>query len=449
VLRRVAVGFLVAAVGLGVAILFYLNGHSAVVHLGEKSSVEMPMAVHLLTSATFGAAAILLLGALRGVGTSVRRWSLQRQRRRRRTAEKIGRDGRRRLWAGDFQKAGKQLARAAEKAPRDLDTQLAFSRSREEVGDLDGAQRILEAARAQHGPVPQLLSRLGNVALARSNAGAAIDSFAEAVRAQPESPRLLGELMGALAAGGRFAEAAEAARRRLALEREPARRENAKRDWLTLRYRSARAAGETRESNDDLARLISEEPGFLPPLVELASRVRASGDTRRADRLLRDGLRRTPSGVLLESFASLHTASGDPSRALGPLRDTAKRDDSVAWRLAHARMLIVAGKLDEAENLMGTLSEQVNAKNGPGVDLAPERDFVAAELAMAQGKDREAAALLLRTASGDRLPFEYACIECDRTNHQWSDSCRCGAYGTLEWSIRRSEKVGVQTAKTS
>lgn len=448
-LRRVAVGFLVAAVGLGVAILFYLNGHPAVVHLGEKSSVEMPMAVHLLTATALGATAMLLVAALRGLGTSVRGWSLQRRRRKRRTAEKIGREGRRRLWAGDFEKAGKQLARAAEKAPKDLDTQLAFSRSREEVGDLEGAQRILEAARAEHGPVPQLLSRLGNVALARSNAGAAIDSFAEAVRAQPESPRLLGELMSALAAGGRFAEAVEAARRRLALEREPVRRQNAKRDWLILRYRAAEAGGDTRESNDDLARLVSEEPAFLPPLVELASRARASGDTRRADRLLRDGLRRHPSGVLFENFASLHTTSGDPSRALGPMRDTAKRDDSIAWRLAQARMLVVAGKLEEAENLLGSLSEQANAKQGPGVDLAAERDFVAAELALAQGKDREAAALLLRVTSGDRLPFEHSCTECDRTTHRWSASCECGAYGTLEWSIRRSEKVGVQATKTA
>ncbi len=442
-LRRIAIILLVLFVGGGVALLFHFNGHPTTVNLGEKSSIELPTAAHILIAIGLGASLVILAGMLRAVSGSFGRWRSRRRAKRAAAVDKIRQEGRHRLWAGDFQSAGKKLARAAEKEPQDLETHLALARSREELGDLEGAQKILEAARAQHGPHPQLLSRLGNLAMARGNAGAAIDALREAASAQTESPRLLSELMAALAAEGQYAEAADVARRRLALERQPARREQAKQDWLAVRYRSALAQNDPKKANDELKRLASEEPTFLPPLMELAARARADGDVRGADRLYRDALRRHPSGAVLERFQSLHAAAGEPARALGPLRNACGSSTSPGPRLLLARTLVAAGKLEAAEETLADLSRESTAKGRAGADIAPERDLVSGELALSRGNDREAAKLLLRAATARRTPFSYTCQDCRRTAREWIASCECGAYGSYDWSVNGTEKEAV------
>lgn len=443
-LRRIAIITLVLLIAVGVGLLFHFNGHPTTVHLGEKSSIELPTAAHILLAFGVGAGLVLFAGMLRAVAGSFSRWRERRRQKRAAAVDKIRKEGQHRLWAGDFQSAGKKLARAAEKEPQDLDTHLALSRSREEEGDLDAAQRILEIARAQHGPQPRLLSRVGNLAMVRGNAGAAVDAFREAAAAQPESPRLLAELMAALAAQGQYADAADVARKRLTLERLPSRRDQAKQQWLAMRFRAAVAQNDPDTANEDLKRLASEEPTFLPPVMELAARARADGDVRGADRLYRDALRRKPSGPILDRFQALHAAAGEPARALGPLRDACKKTAAPGVRLLLARTLVAAGKLDEAEEALADLSRESTAKGRAGADIAPERDLVSGELALARGSDREAAKLLLRAATARRTAFSYACRSCGRTAREWTPECACGAFGTYDWSVDGSEQEVVQ-----
>ncbi|MDG2303040.1 MAG: tetratricopeptide repeat protein [Candidatus Binatia bacterium] len=448
-LRRIAIILLVLLVGGGVAVLFHFNGHPTTVHVGEKSSIELPTAAHLLIALSLGAGLVVFAGLLRSISGSFGRWRERRRQKKAAAVDKIRQEGRHRLWAGDFHSAGKKLARAAEKEPQDLETHLALARSQQELGELEAAQKILEAARAQHGPHPRLLSRLGNLAMARGNSGAAIDAFREAAATQPESPRLLAELMAALAAEGHYEDAVDAARRRLTLERHSIRREQAKRDWLGVRYRAAVAQNDPKKANEELKRLASEEPTFLPPLMELAARARADGDVRGADRLYRDSLRRQPSGAVLDRFQSLHTGAGEPARALGPLRDASGKTALPGPRLLLARTLVAAGKLEAAEEALADLSRESTAKGRAGADIAAERDLVSGELALSRGNDREAAKLLLRAATARRTPFSYACQSCGRTNREWIPSCECGAYGTYDWSVNGAEQEAVKGREPS
>lgn len=448
-LRRIAIVVLLLLVGGGVAVLWHFNAHPTTIHLGEKSSIELPTAAHILIALLLGASLVVVAGAVRAVISSFRSWRERRQQKRAAAVDKIRQEGRHRLWAGDFQSAGKKLARAAEREPQDLETHLALARSRQEVGDLEGAQKILEIARAQHGPHPRLLSRVGNLAMARGNAGAAIDAFREAAAGQPESPRLLAELMKALAAEGRYPDAVDVARRRFTLEREPTRKQEAKAEWLAFRYRAAVAENDPKKANEALKRLVSEEPSFLPPLMELAARIRADGDVRGADRLYRDSLRRGPTGPVLERFQALHAGAGEPARALGPLRDACAKTAVPGPRLLLARTLVTAGKLDAAEEALAELSKESTAKGRAGADIAPERDLVSGELALSRGNDREAAKLLLRAATGQRTPFSYTCNVCGRASREWIPACECGAYGSYDWSVNGREEPAVEGRKAS
>jgi len=403
--------------------------------LGPQSSFELPMAALVLGALALGAGLVLVGGLLRSGLSGVSSWRQHRRERRQDAMLRVREEGRRRLWTGDFEAATKSLARYVARHPRDLDAVLALSRTYEARGELETARRVLESARAEMGSEPRVLHALAQLALKRGNAGAAIDSLREAVQQHPESPRLLAELSEALAAEGRFAEASEVAQRCLTVEREPLRREEARVRAVAMRYRQAELLDDPVAAEQALRRLLADAPDFLPATVLLAARARAANDPRTAERVLRDAIRRAPRGILLERFFALHASAGQPERALPVLRDACSGNRLAPPRLMLARALVAAGKYPAAESELTELVKDTPAYRAEGVDIAPERDLVAGELALARGHDREAATLLGRAAGGAHRPFVHVCARCERELAEWRDQCACGAYGSLDWLI--------------
>ncbi|HEY8517805.1 MAG TPA: tetratricopeptide repeat protein [Candidatus Binatia bacterium] len=420
-------------IGGGVGYLFYHNGHTVSLLLGPQSSLELPMAALVLGALALGAALVLLGGMLRSSVSSVSSWREQRRERKRQSMLRVRDEGHRRLWSGDFDTATRRLERYVERHPRDLEAVMALARTYEARGELETARRLLESARSQLGSEPRLLHQLGLLAMRRGNAGAAIDWLQEAVRLEPDSPRLLADLTAALAAEGRFADAAASAQRLVSVEREPLRRAEAQEMLLAMRYRAADA--DAAGGGHALRRILGEAPDFLPAVVALAQRARAAGDVRAAERLYRDAIRRNPSGVLLERLTALHASTGQAERSLPILRDACAGNRLAAPRLMLARTLVATGRHSAAEAELAEIVKDTPTYRAEGIDVTPERDLVAGELALARGHDREAATLLARAATGSHRPFAYSCRRCGRESAEWRDRCACGAYGTFEWIV--------------
>ena len=433
-LRALAIAFLIGLASVVVGWLFYWNDHEATLHLADNYSITFPMALHVLAALALGGAIVLGLFLMRSALFALARTGRRRRARRLAAADALLSEGSHQLWSGDVAGAHKSLGRALRRRPDDLESALALARAHEEREEWQAALDVLEQTRASHqGSDPRLLSRIGRVALASGNAGAAIGAFREAVQVQPDSPRLLAELATALAAEGHLAEAADAAGRRVAQEKEPDRKAAARHEWLTLRYRAALNEADARVAQDLLQKLTREEPTFLPPILELARLRREGGDVKGADKLYRDALRREVRGVVLERLAALHASVGRAEKALTPLRQAARSSQLAAARLTLARQLIAADKLEDAAAELESIA-RATATEG-SADTAPERDLVAGELAVATDSEREAVSLFRRAAVGSHLPFSYACRNCGRTAEAWSDQCACGVWGEFEWRI--------------
>lgn len=435
-LRRTGIALLVALVGASVAFLVHFNRDPATLHLGPEVRIEGPLALHLLAAFALGTTVVLVLAGLRAGANRVRDLQDRRAERREDAARRMRDDGGKLLWSGELDGAAKLLARAVEGLPDDIDAALALAAAQERRGELDSARRTLDTARAHHGADPRLLSRTARLALRRGSPAMATDALREAVAVAPHSPRLLAELADALAGQGLLAEAIATARKLVADEREPARREEAERRLVALRYREAVALGDTPAGIDALRRLCADAPDFLPAPVLLAQRARLAGDARTAERVLREALRRRPRGVLLERWRTTFTDDGHPEKALGTLRDACAGNRLLAPRLAVARTLVATGKLEAADAELREIARDGARRRRDGEDAGPEIDLVAAELAAARGHDREAAGLYARAAAGSHQPFGYACATCGRAAPDWRDACACGAHGTYDWAIR-------------
>ncbi len=434
-LQRIGIALLVALAGSAVAYLYHHNGHAVALHLGADRQLELPLALHLLAAFSIGAALVLLGGVLRAGVSGVRELRERRVERQRGNAERWRDDGRKLLWSGELDAASRLLAKAAESRPEDCDAALALAEVHRARGESDSARRALDVARARVGPEPRLLSETARLALDRGNPGAAADALREATGVAANSPRLFAEFASALAAEGRLAEAVDAGTRRLAAERDPARREAARRDLVALRYRAAAALGETPAAADAMRRVLAEDPDFAAAAVGLAAVAERTRDDRTAERVLRDAIRRRPRGILLERYRRLLEGTGQAERALPALRDACSGNHLPAPRLALARTLVAAGKVEAAEAALRDMEAESARLVAEGIDATPERDLVAAEIALARGREAEAAALYRSAATGSHRPFGFACTNCGRASGEWSDRCACGSFDTLDWSI--------------
>lgn len=435
VLRRLGLALLVALSGAAVAYLYYHNGHTVPLHLGSDQHFELPLALHLLGAFALGAALVLLGGALRAGASGLRDLRERTVERQADQTERWRDDGRKLLWSGELDGASRLLSKAAERRPDDCETALALAELHRARGESETARRALASARARIGPEPRLLSETAKLALERGSAGVASDALREATIVAPASPRLLAELASALAAEGRLDDAVDAATRRLAAEREPARREAARRELVALRYRAAAALGETPSGADAMRRVLAEDPDFFAASAGLAAAAVASRDSRSAEKALRESIRRRPRGVLLERWRALFTGDGQPQRALAVLREACSGNHLAAPRLALARALVAAGRPDEAEGVLAEIEGDAARLAAEGVDAGPERDFVAAEIALARGREASAARLFEQAACGSHRPFGYACGDCGKASGSWTDLCSCGAVGSYDWLV--------------
>ena len=437
-LRAIGIALLIALVGSAVGWLFYWNGQETTLHLADGHHLVFPMALHILGAIALGASAVLAGLSLRSAGQALRRVGTKRRDRRHQEADQLRDEGTQRLWSGDIRGAAKVLGQAVRRRPDDLQAALALARSHEEREEWAAALEILEGIRATHqGSEIRLLSRIGRLALRTGNSGAAIAAFREAVQEQPESPRLLAEFSNALATEGKYAEAATVAGKCLAQEREPSRQAAARALWLSLRYRAALKEPDAASALTQLRRMVKDAPEFLPPLLELARLLKEAGDRKGADRLYRGSLKKEVRGVLLERLLALHTANGEPEKALAPLRALLRGNRLAAPRLALARGLLAAEDYEAMSTELQELS--LTATIDTETCLSPERDLLAAELASARELDREAATLFRRAAEGTHHPFSYECRACKRPAESWSDSCACGVWGELEWRVGTTE----------
>ena len=184
-----------------------------------------------------------------------------------------------------------------------------------------------------------------------------------------------------------------------------------------MRYRAAAEADPTPPASRRCGACTARRPTSCPPSSCSPRRARAAGDVRGAERLYRDAIRRRPHGVLLERLVALHAASGQTERALPILRDACAGNRLPAPRLhAGARPLVLAGKHPAAEAELAELVRETPAHRADGIDIVPERDLVAGELALARGHDREAATLLGRAGDGLAPPLRLRLHDVRRTS---------------------------------
>jgi len=250
----------------------------------------------------------------------------------------------------------------------------------------------------------------------------------DAVARRPKSHWALSTLFALDVHAGDWTSAAAnlaAARKAGAFEPQTADRHRAA--LLYCQAVEADLAGQTREAGRLVRQTLKLRPGFVPAAVLAARLDRASGEHKRADRVLRAAWRESPHPALLAAFETLEDRETPHARFKRIQSLVADRREHVESRIAEARAALEADRRDIAREALQPLTESGD----------PRAYRLLAALAGSEGNEDVAAAWRSRAAEAVGAPL-WQCRGCGAQREKWTPLCSaCGRFDSFAWESRR------------
>lgn len=188
---------------------------------------------------------------------------------------------------------------------------------------------------------------------------------------------------------------------------------------------AAEGAGNNREALNLARRALSQAPDLTPGLATAARLWGATGEPRKARRLLEKNWRLSPHPELAAAYLAISDGN-TPAEQLAALKKlTASAAEHEEGRLALARAALNAGEYGEAETLLSAIL----AHN-------PERRALRmmADLTEARSAAGDDARIWLRRAATAPEEAAWTCEVCHHRAAAWNAHCGdCGTFDGLRW----------------
>lgn len=404
--------------GVLVAYLSSINTTHVRVALGPEWSYELPLIALVVGAFLLGAVLAFGLGTLRELTRSYRDYQLARRARR---AESLG-----------------------EIYHRGVDAQLA-GKPAEAV---EAFEEVLRREPA-HAEAP---ARLGELALQRGDAQAALGHHLRALRSEERAETLLAVAEDYLRLGRsddavaiyqrifardrdhvtalrglrdvavgreRWREALEAQEHlvRLAPREEKPAEEGGLAGFQYELGRSLLAAGNTAGAIARFKEALHVQPDFVPAALALGDTQLTGGDAREALRTWERALEAHPALPLLARIEQLHRAEGRPTRMISLYQDAAARQpDNLAVAFGLGRVYFELAMLDEA-------AEQFEKMEVRAPELPAIHAYLGA-IFERRGQLREALEEYRRALRfTESFEWPHRCVSCGAAHPRWVDRC--------------------------
>lgn len=407
------------------AYLASLNTGSVRVALSADTAWEVPLAALVVGAFVAGVVLALLLGFVRDLGRSYSEYQRKREARR---AESL-----------------------ADAYHRGVDAQLS--------GHTEAAVRVYEELLKRDPGYARAHARLGEIALQRGDAKAALVHHLDALRSE-ERPELVLAAAEDFRRTGRPDEAATLLERLLARDHDHAAALRALRDvsvaasqWqralgaqeriVTLgggdrrgehatlagiQYELGRALlaeGQPQQALPRFRDALRSQSDFLPAVIALGDAHVAAGDSREALRVWERAAEAQPELPLLARLEQAYRVEGRPTRMIALYQAASARvPESVPLAFALGRVYFELAMLDEAADQFQKV--EVREPNLPGLHA------VLGAIFERRGQTAEAFEEYRRALTlGGAFDWPYRCAACGAQHGRWTDRCpSCRGWNT-------------------
>ncbi|RMG41529.1 MAG: hypothetical protein D6719_08420 [Candidatus Dadabacteria bacterium] len=310
-----------------------------------------------------------LVGLVLGVKAYLRERSLQNREKQMRDFYKGMIEARSYLAAGDWERARNQWEKIAKKDPTDVIARIALSESLQGAGDLRGALKILDGARAADPNNIEVLFRAAELNLALGNKTAAIDNLALILYNFPnlKAARMARDLSEEL---DRLDDALEYQAQLEQLGEDP---EKLKYAAARLEYKKLlRDFGtDIEQLGEKLRKLIKRYPNCAEALLKLAEIEESAGNTEKSAEFFIRAARASGCPGLWKKAVNLWIKNNQPERAIAAARSALK--DAEGKLKIHAALNLILlyidlNMFDEAAEELERTRKALSSQEGEDYD---------------------------------------------------------------------------------
>lgn len=396
--RMIQFLLILLTVGCVVAFLFYFNPHAVTLHYGPGKIWEAPLALVLLLVFFFGAVTTGFLAMILGLRHTFDIW-------RREKKEKVDKAHHGQMIRGREQLASKNLdgAKASfqkiiTRDPENIVGRILLGKTLRAQGNLRGAVRVLDEARASQKQNQELLILAASINEQRGNFTAAYDNLSLLLQADADSVFALRKIVDYSKKLDRFDDAIEFQKRLVKLT--PAQEQRKEQDILAsleLQYAEKFFVENRNALKITVEEILKRHRDFPEALSLLATLERESKRFEVAGKLLTKAFSITQDLQYLQDLGSMWIAQEQPSKALASVRtalgNVYEGDvcDKLPGTFFLIALLLQLEMVDDAsKEFESLLAHGLLSKEGISNDLFLHGGMLKSKILERQGKVEEA-----------------------------------------------------------
>jgi len=428
-LRILLVFAVIALLIIGAVFVADHPGHVSLAWQGRR--VDTSVAVLLFGVVIVAIAAAALFHLLRKIIGGPSAFMRSRRERRRRRGYRALTQGMVAVAAGDAAEA-KRFAKQADMLLAEPPLTLLLSAQAAQLnGDLKAAKKyfaaMLERAETEFLGLRGLIMQ----ALKENDEAEALRLTRRAKELRPKTPWVLASLFELQARAGKWSEAETTlalAARRNALPEPESRRHRAV--MLHEQSRVARSEKRDRDAMRLAAKANGLAPGMAQAAVHYAELLAASGNQRRARKVIEAAWREAPHPELAAAYGALFADER-------PLQRMKRFEALAAQKRDHPESHIALAQAALQARLWGEARRHLAAVGAAESNASPRVCRLMAELEEAEHNDLPAARMwLTRAASTPAQDPAYGCSVCGGETAAWTSLCpHCRNFGSIEWRV--------------
>ncbi|RMD84975.1 MAG: hypothetical protein D6808_06075, partial [Candidatus Dadabacteria bacterium] len=329
--------------------IFYLNPKPITVYTGGESKITAPAAIILISVFLAGMVFSSLFALYFGLKAFWREKVLRDSERKRAYSAALEREARDLLASGEWLQAKQKWEAIIAKDPDNITARIELSRSLEGDGDLRGALKVIDAARAVDSTSIEVLFRAAEINLRLQNKTAAIDNLALILYHSPNKKaaimaRDLSESIGRIQDALEYNQMAG---------KLGADKDDIEDTELRLKLKALIIQNENDRSllKSELRKFIKKNPAFVPALYYLSSICAKEGAVEEAAKLLASAFNHSKDPCYWQEAAELWLQAGQPERAISAIKACIKESTGklqVKARLDLIRLYLKLNMVEEA-----------------------------------------------------------------------------------------------------
>ncbi|MBU2590755.1 MAG: hypothetical protein KKC21_01875 [Nitrospinae bacterium] len=407
----------------------YFNWTVVTLHLSNNLSIEVPIAILILSSILLGVIIILIADGYRRFIAYIKNLIKEFKKRSDERAEELYNRGNSIYLSGNRNEAVDILTKLLSKTPNHVHTLNLLGKIKREEGKIGEAIKYHAKGMRIDPNNVEILYNLFEDFIADERLGEALGIIKKMTSLNPRNPKPFEKMRGIYIKKREWDKAIDVQRQLISLQKKTPNHQKEINELLILKYKRGLDLidkGEDRKVISCLQEILKDNPKFVPAYIDIGNAYLAGERIKDAVKIWETGYKTTKEFIILKHLIDLYQLSGDDEATFDAYRwGISVNPDSPHLHLLLGELYIRKERGEEGLAELAKAREKLPSHTSLHLLMSIGYKMIGKE-----GESQKAGHLAFK--AGAKELTRHKCSNCGHEESEWVSECpSCGYYNTL------------------